>query len=175
MLGLYRRPRRVQEGFGCILRRSGARVGERFRDRDLATMRRALLVGVLESNSTPWRGPVTDPNWGWRTSTSDCLFFVRHRIDPGGWVSARYGLLVPTLEAGLRITDDPDGDLPPSEIAPPAEQPFPFMATAPDEDYVNVVFETLASGDVRAERLAPAIDWLDLAWRNTTSISDGTR
>jgi hypothetical protein len=44
------------------------------------------------------------------------------------------------------------------------------MDASADADYVSVLFETLAANDVRARRLAAAIDWLDLAWRNTTSI-----
>ena len=175
LLDVYRRPRRVHEGFGCFLRRGDARIGESFRHRDVWTMRRALLIGALERNSTPWRAPLENPNWGWATWTSDSLFLVWHRIDPGGWVSARYGWLISNLEGGLTITRDHDGVLPPSEIAPPAEQPFPFMAPTPDADYANVLFDTLVSGDARAPRLAAAIDWLDLAWRNTTSINADTR
>jgi hypothetical protein len=49
------------------------------------------------------------------------------------------------------------------------------MDASADADYVSVLFETLAANDARARRLAAAIDWLDLAWRNTTSIDEGTR
>jgi hypothetical protein len=84
--------------------------------------------------------------------------------------------MITTLEMGLTIKDDPElTHVPPSEIAPPAEQPFPMMAAAPDQEYVEALFAILATGDPRAARLTAAIDWLDLAWRNTTSVNEGTR
>ena len=175
LLELYHRPHRVPEGSGCFLRRGDARIGKSHRDHDIGTMRRALLVGALDVNVTPWRGEPTDPNWGWRTRTSDSLFLVWHRINPAGSVSTRSGAIISTLEGGLSITDDPEGTLPPSEIAPPIEQSFPFMARQPDAEYADVLFDTLHRADARAQRLATAIDWLDLAWRNTTSVNDGTR
>ncbi len=176
LLKLYRRPRRVRgEGLGSLFRHGRERVGESYQRRDIGTLHRALLVGLLDSNQTPWRGPLNDPNWGWGTSTSDSVFLVGHRIDPDGYVSAQYGWMITTLEAGLTIKDDPELTHLPSEIAPPAEQPFPMRAAAPDQEYVNELFKLLAAGDERAARLAGAIDWLDLAWRNTTSVNEGTR
>jgi hypothetical protein len=177
LLKLYRRPRRVPDaGIGCLFRRGRERVGESFRLRDLSTLRKALLLGLLDANQTPWRGPLNNPNWGHGTSTSDSVFVVGHRIDPEGYVTAQYGWMITTLEVGLTIKDDPElVHLPRSEIAPPVEQAFPMMAAAPDQDYVEAVFAVLTAGDARAARIAAAIDWLDLAWRNTTSVDEGTR
>ena len=112
-------------------------------------MRRALLVGALDVNVTPWRGEPNDRNWGWRTRTSDSLFLVWHRIDRAGSVSTRSGAIISTLGAGLSITDDPEGTLPPSEIAPPIEQSFPFMAGPPDVEYADALFGVLHRGDAR--------------------------
>ena len=177
LLKLYRRPRRVpDQGFGALFRRGQELVGESFRPRDVGKLRQALLLGLLDANQTPWRGPLANLNWGHGTSTSDSVFMVGHRIDPDGYVSARYGWMIQTLEMGLTIKDDPKlTHVSPSEIAPPAEQPFPRMGAAPDQEYMNALFKILAAGDDRAARVAGAIDWLDLAWRNTTSVSEGTR
>jgi len=175
LLELYRRPHGIHQGFGCFLRRGAAQVGASYRDRHLSSFRRAFLLSALDVNVTPWRGSTDDPNWGWRTRTSDALFLVWHRIDPGGWVSARTGAIISTLHGGLRIGVDEQDGLPPSEIAPPLEQPFPFMARSPDVEHAEAVFELLETRNGRAQRLAAAIDWLDLAWRNTTSTSEGMR
>lgn len=176
LIELYRRPAGVHEGFGCFLRRGVARIGESYGNRDLTSFRRALLLGALDVNVTPWRGSVDDYNWGWRTATSDSLFFAWHRVDPGGWVSTRTGAIITTLHGGLRIGegDEVEG-MPPSQFAPLLELPFPFMAREPDLEYAEALFDILESDDARAQRLAAAIDWLDLACRNTTSISEGTR
>jgi hypothetical protein len=140
------------------------------------TLRLALLLGLLDANQTPWRGPLADLNWGHGTSTSDSAFIVGHRIDQDGYVSARYGWMITRLEGGLTIKDDPElADLPKSEIVPPAEQPFPMMGAPPDEEYMNGLYAILAASDDRAARLASAVDWLDLAWRNTSNVTEGTR
>jgi hypothetical protein len=177
LLEVYGRPRRVREaGIGCLFRRGRRRVGESYQRRDIETLRRALLLGLLDENQTPWCGTLADPNWGWRTITSDSVFLIGHRIDPDGYISAQYGFIIRTLDMGLTIKGDPNlADVPPSEIAPPVEQPFPMTPAAPDEEYMNELFTILGAGDERAARLARAIDWLDLAWRNTTSVNEGTR
>jgi hypothetical protein len=177
LVGLYRRPSRVHDASGCFLRRGTSRVGDQLRqERGIENFRRALLLGVIDENRTPWREPVDDPNWGWHTYTSDSLFLVWHRIDPGGWISARYGSVVPTLEGGLTINNDNDSvGLPGSEIAPPAEQHFPMRAAQPDQELVDATNARLNSPDARAPRVAAALDWLDLAWRNSTSITPSMR
>jgi hypothetical protein len=177
LLRLYRRSRRVPDnGFGAMFRHGQEPVGGSFRPRDLVTLRQALLLGLLDANQTPWRGPLADLNWGHGTSTSDSVFIVGHRIDEDGYVSARYGWVITRLEMGLTIKDDPElADISPSEIVPPAEQPFPTMGAPPDEEYVSALYAILAAGDDRAARLASSIDWLDLAWRNTSSVTEGTR
>jgi hypothetical protein len=113
---------------------------------------------VLDANTTPWRGNSVDYNWGWRTNTSDALFVIWHRVDPAGWISTRYGALVQGLEGGLTISTDPALEVALSEIPPPAEQHFAFMARPPDADLVDATFAALQAGDVVSRRLATAID-----------------
>jgi hypothetical protein len=136
-------------------------------------LHRALLVAVLETNTTPWRGRNGDPNWGWRTATSDCLFIVWHSVNPDRWVVSRTGALIGTLEGGLRIGEPPT-EFFANEITPPLEQPFPQIRP-PDAGYFDALLEALGNGSLAAGRLAASIDWLDLAWRNTPSLTDTTR
>ncbi len=175
LIRLYRRPRQARDDFGCVLRRGRRPVGLRRPDRDVWTLRRALLVASIDTNPTPWRGEPDDPNWGYRVWTSDALLVLGHQIQPAGWVVTRFGAVITTTAGGISVVDDPAGHRPPSEIPPPVELPLPFMAAGPDPDYARALFEVLAADDDRARRVAAAIDWLDLAWRNTTSTSVGTR
>jgi hypothetical protein len=60
-------------------------------------------------------------------------------------------------------------------IRPPAELPEPFLYGFVDGAYSDAVFAVLAAGDDLSRRLGRAIDWLDLAWRNTPSITPEVR
>ena len=88
LIELYRRPRRVPDSIGCFLRERHE-VGASPRNLEVRGLHRALLVAVLDRNTTPWHGTTNDLNWGWRTSTSDCLFFVWHGINADGYVAIR--------------------------------------------------------------------------------------
>ncbi len=70
---------------------------------------------------------------------------------------------------GMRIGDAN------SAIDPPAEMPFPFLARDPDADVADAVFKVLRSSSDAARRVRLAVDWLDLAWRNSPSTSQRMR
>src|SRR5438874_1837975 len=50
LLALYTRSRRVPEGYGVFFRRGRRLVGETFTTKDLATLRRVILVALISGN-----------------------------------------------------------------------------------------------------------------------------
>lgn len=168
LLELYQRSRRVPQGYGVFFRRGRHLVGENFTTKDVLTLRRAILVSLIEGNPSDVRGDDT-LNAAHQIWTSDNVDIIGHRIEPRGHVTARYGALTQTLIGGLRIGDEH------SEIAPPAEVPFPVMGGAPDALYANALWDVLRPDSDDVRRLTRAIDWFDVAWRNTPSTSDAMR
>jgi hypothetical protein len=168
LLELYQRSRRIPDGYGVFLRRGRRRVGEMFAAKDLTTLRRTLLVAMIESNPSDVRGDDT-LNAGHGTWTSDNVDIIGHRIEPQGYVSTRYGAMTQTFVGGLRIGDAH------SEIAPPAEVPFPMLGRGPDKLYCEALWDVLKRNTDEIRRLTAAIDWFDLAWRNTPSATHNMR
>jgi len=110
-----------------------------------------------------------DSNLGHTVATSDNAALYGHRIDPEGYVAVDYGAIVTALTGGIRIGE------PTHAIHPPSELALPLLGPQPDESYADALFKCLTHNTEAARRLGTAIDWLDLAWRNTTSTSFETR
>ncbi len=168
LLELYQKSRRVRDGFGVFFRRGRRLVGENFTVKDLATLRHVLLVALLDRNPSDVGGDDT-LNAGHQVRTSDNVDIIGHRIQPDGYVSARYGAMTQAWVGGLRIGDGH------SEIAPPIEVPFPILGRPPDSLYCNALWDVLRQDIDDVRRLAAAIGWLDLAWRNTPSTTHDMR
>jgi hypothetical protein len=168
LLELYQRSRRVPQEYGVFFRRGRRLVGERFTTRDLPTLRRAILVGLLDGNPSDIAGHDT-LNAGHQTWSSDNVDVLGHEIEEDGYVSARYGAMTQQLVGGLRIGDEQ------SEIAPPIETPFPMLGRTPDSFYCNALWDVLSRETDETRRLTAAIDWLDIAWRNTPSTTHDVR
>jgi hypothetical protein len=77
--------------------------------------------------------------------------------------------MVQALVGGLQVGTDY------SQIRPPSELHVPFMHPPIDELYTASLLEGLSQGTDAARRFGGAIDWLDIAWRNTASIDEDTR
>lgn len=60
-------------------------------------------------------------------------------------------------------------------IPKPAELYEALAPPDPDPAIADAMFEALTQGTEAARRLALAVDWLDVAWRNTDSISQTLR
>jgi len=86
-----------------------------------------------------------------------------------GYVSAEYGFMARSLNLGLQIGSEH------SEISPPIEVPFPLFGTRLDALYCEALWNVLNADSDDARRLAAAIDWLDVAWRNTRSTTFNMR
>jgi hypothetical protein len=62
-----------------------------------------------------------------------------------------------------------------SKVAPPAELRFPLLAPGLDSEYAAALHAVVVRPTDASRRLGSAIDWLDLAWRNSTSITEEMR
>ena len=168
LLDLYQRSRRVPGGYGVFFRRGHRLVGEDFRTKGLSTLRRVILVALLDRNPSDIAGDDTI-NAGHQAWTSDNVDVIGHYIQPEGYVAARYGMMTQQLVGGLKVGDEH------SEIAPPIEMPFPMMGATPDAFYCGALWDVLTRDTDEVRRLTAAIDWLDLAWRNTPSTTHDVR
>jgi hypothetical protein len=109
-----------------------------------------------------------DPNGGWKSATSDNAALWVHELDASGYTAVEYGAMVPTLSGGHNALNE---DSVPIRIRRPAEVPSPIMYGVIDAQYSDAMFTVLMRGDEPSRRLARAIDWLDLAWRNSPSVT----
>ena len=150
---------------GATARWLEGKVGD---DIDRAAMRslgRALVVAVLDANPSNLDREDASPNAGHQTATSDNAIGYGHPIDGSGGVAVQYGALVTRLEAGMGI-ENPD-----YKIQAPIELPKPMLSRGFDDYYASGLCQLLAPDSDAARRLGRAIDWLGLAWRNTTSLN----
>jgi hypothetical protein len=91
-----------------------------------------------------------------------------HQLDASGYTAVEYGAMVTTESGGHNVADADS-----VSIRRPAE--VPIMYGFMDAQYSDAMFAALATGDERSRRLARAVDWLDLAWRNSPSITPEIR
>jgi hypothetical protein len=126
----------------------------------MASLRLAVTVGLLDGN------PMSKDHNSTAhvVSTSDNATLYGHRITPDAHVSAEYGAMARTLIGGYTIGEEGGA------FRPPAELHLPLFGTTFDADYASMVYRLLRKEDNLSARLARAIEWLDLGWRNTTSI-----
>jgi hypothetical protein len=76
-----------------------------------------------------------------------------------------------TLNAGHQVWTSDNVDI----IGHPIEVPFPILGRPPDPLYCNALWDVLRQDTDDVRRLAAAIGWLDLAWRNTPSTTHHMR
>jgi len=64
----------------------------------MTTLRRVIVVGLLEGNPTPPAlaedRDAVDPNGGWKSATSDNAALWGHPIDDSGYTAVEYGAMV---------------------------------------------------------------------------------
>lgn len=159
---------------GAFAAPPGGQVGDEVPVDQMTTLRRAIVVGLLEGNPAPpalAQDPQDiDPNGGFTSATSDNAAIWGHSIDDSGCTAVEYGSMVTTLSGGHNVLDVDS-----VAITSPAELPTPFLYRRFDGFYSDAVFAVLAAGDDRSRQLGRAIDWLDLAWRNSPSITPEVR
>lgn len=160
---------------GAFCHRLGGKVGDDPEDiNHLKDLQRSLVVTVVDVNQSP----LTDrnPNAAHSALTADNAVVVAPGIErDGGWTATVSGGRVRSIEGGLKVLPDEEGLIPRMTVARPPDLQIPFIPPALDFEYADAAWESLARESDSARRLARAIDWLDLAWRNTASITNDLR
>jgi hypothetical protein len=167
LLTMYEMRASMANRFGTVVRRLDGRIGEQFEQAEMTPLHQAVMAALLDPIPSPIGKKDETP--GWSISTSDNALIYLHRLDGSSYVAVEYGRMVSTLVGGLKIGEEH------SRIHAPSEMHTPFLGADPDPVYVEALFTELTAGTAEARRLARAIGWLDLAWRNTNSIDDDTR
>lgn len=152
--------------FGCVVASKTEGIGGAIDRTHLPLLNRAVLTASLDENPRTRGGG----GGGEEVLTSDNALLYVHPVDSEGRVTVEYGFMSRLLVAGLQIGSNH------ALIGVPPELRLPLFAPEPDGEYANAVYDLLGRrGDVRAQRLGLAIDWLDIAWRNTRSIDKDVR
>jgi hypothetical protein len=166
LLKMYEMRGSMGDRFGCVVRSRDGKIGDQGDPGDMRPVRRAVVAALLDRNPPE---TAKEDAQGWNVSTSDNALVYLHQLDGTGDVAVQYGRMVELTVMGLTIGAEH------SEIHAPSEVHAPFLAPDPDDVYLDALYTVLTAGNPEARRLGRAIDWLDLAWRNTTSIDDDTR
>jgi hypothetical protein len=130
----------------------------------MRVLHRAVVAAVLDPNPS-----LSERDKGNQVATSDNVLLYGHRVDGSGSVWVDYGVMVRAIVGGLTIGSE---DL---HISAPPEILVPFLHPSFDELYLVALVKILSGADESARRMGRAIDWLDIAWRNTSSIDEDTR
>lgn len=165
LLELYRTPDADRTAVGCIAKLRTDPVGTPTDPALHRPLHRTIVAALLDGNPD---GP-SEKREGWAVATSDNALMYGHKLGPDGYIAVRYGAMVQALVRGLQVGTDY------SQIRPPSELHVPFMHPPIDDVYAASLLEELSKGIDEARRLGGAIDWLDIAWRNTASIDEDTR
>lgn len=164
LLDLYKLRSGTWDGVGCVAKPPEGAVGDPIRIDSIRTLHRAVVAALLDPNPS-----LDDADAGHQVATSDNAIVFGHRVDGSGSVFVNYGVMVRAVVGGLTIGSE---DV--SIAAPPAIL-VPFMHPSIDGVYLDALIQALSTPDDNARRIARAIDWLDIAWRNTSSIDEDTR
>jgi hypothetical protein len=167
LLRMYVLRSSVASSFGAVARACDGHVGDPFPRDDMARLRRAVVVALLDRN--PENIGLKRRPTGWSVPTSDHALFYVHQLNGSGHVVVQYGRMVEVSEMGLQIGDEA------SVVRAPVEVHGTFSAPDLDELYADATYQELKATTPQNRRLARSIDWLDVAWRNTPSITDETR
>ena len=106
---------------------------------------------------------------GHASVTSDNAVVWGQPIDASGRIGAVYGQVVQTWIGGLKLGDEQP------RFRPPPELPAPLMGRDIDGRYADAMWSALSARIPTARHLGAACDWLDLAWRNTPSMTQNMR
>lgn len=154
-----------QGAAGCVLKPPGG-IGEDVPVSTQHPLRLCVLAALLEGNEAE-RGDLNAAAW---MSTSDNSLLFGHPVTQEGYLAITTGTMVRTTMGGLNVNDPKR-----SRIVPPTELHVPSFIPGFDAEYAGALLATLLANDDRARRLERSLEWLDLAWRNSPSITQEIR
>jgi hypothetical protein len=159
---------------GAFAYRIGQGLGAVFDEDDVLDMHRALVVMVLDANpSRLAAADEPDGNEAYRAMTSDNALVFGHPIGTDGYVAAQYGGMIGTLSGGYNVIAAQGVDS--MRIRPPADLMMPMGRPRVDGELADAAHRVITANDDAARRVHRAIGWLDLAWRNASSITPDLR
>jgi hypothetical protein len=164
LLHLYKLRSEGWGAIGCVAKPSDGLVGQSSDLGSIRALHRAVVASVLDPNPS-----LSEKEKGHQVATSDNALVFAHRVDESGFVSVDYGVMVRAVVGGLQVGQEG------VTIAAPPEIHVPFLHPSVDDVYLISLLSVLGKHDDDARRIGRAIDWLDLAWRNTSSIDEDTR
>jgi len=150
---------------GCFARRGDGLVGGAVEPESLGSLRLSVLAALLIMN--PEAEDRSNP--GMVVSTSDNAAMHGHPLNAEGRLAVEYGAMMRTLVGGIKVKENP------GFIGAPVELHLPWLGSQIDGEFADALHSVLVRGTDDARRLATAIEWLDVAWRNTTFITTDVR
>jgi hypothetical protein len=172
---LYELPPGAGQEVGVFGRREGGRVGDDPHERTpMGNLQRSLVAPVLNVTRRSEQGGQTMVS---RTLTSDNAMVITHGIDRGtGSTAVVSGGRLVEISAGYPVIPDPDYPWLDQKFAPPPDLRVGYIGYWDlDFEYADAVSQSTSVESDEARRLARAVDWLDFAGRNTTSLTDDLR
>lgn len=171
---LYALPEPSREpvgAFGCLVE---GHIGDDPADATLMQdLRRAFVMAIIDGNESPLIEPdERDPNSGHWAMSSENAEVVTYGIQEG-WTSTITGGRIPRLSIGVPLVSTPG--LPATPIQPPTDLLLPSMSRNFDHEYADAVWESMRRGTDDGRRLARAVEWLRLAWLNTSDLTPDLR
>ena len=165
MHGALDTDRLLKRRLGCFVSKVKGRVGGAHDLEQMRLLRLAVVAGILDGN------PMSkdEQNAALSLSTSDNASLPGYGLTPDGFVTMSYGAMLRTSIHGNRIGTRGKA------FRPPPELHLPLFGTTLAHEYATAVYNALIKGDDLSVRLNRAIEWLDLTWKNSTSIPTDVR
>jgi hypothetical protein len=174
---VYVLPQPAGTAAGVFARLRGGSVGEEIVDfGPVHDLQHACIPAVLDANPSPLDDHL-DPNAGHWILTSDNAQVVAHGIDRKlGYTGTIVGSYRPMVSFGVSVLDDPENHIHRATIPPPGGLRIPtFRPPRLDVEYADVTWQSIRRSDDAARRLRRAIEWLGLASRNVTGMTNDVR
>lgn len=166
LVGMHVLPDSTITSLGALARFGDGRIGDPFEMRAQQNLSRTLVLGLLESNPDFLLSKdERSGNEGHMAVTSDNAQGWIQPLGDDGYIAIEQGMLASTLIGGLNVLEQ-EGKIP-----FPPEVRAPMLGRGLEGDFVNAVYGYLDADTDESRRLGRAIDWLDLAWRNTRSLN----
>jgi hypothetical protein len=168
LAALYRMPGDPR-GYGAFVRSELNPVGEEVDQVALGRLYQTVVVTLLDGNASRANPQDDDYNAAHRMGTLENARLLGHGIDPDGYTSFQYGVMVQMLVGGYQVGRDVD------KIEPPQELQLPLMPPRIDDVYANALNDVLSNLSENSPDLPGAIRWLEVAWSNSVSVRLDTR